>query len=184
LQGENKMGRLLIVVSLAILALSFQAKSATLSWVTDSVPISPYTTSGGTSQNLLGSVAGLGKDVAVKDSWTFKLSALSQIIVNVSSLKVNPTWVDGVELDGNPLTQIGGVTNGAWLFDNVLGVGAHIISLVGTTNGLNSGYQLNVESPITGQTPIPAAAWLFGSALLGLIGLTYLSKHKKTIIIS
>lgn len=159
------MKKLLVVLGLAVAAFSFQASAATLSWdaVTGTVnPIIEDTT----PQSLFGSENYLPNNYAVDASWTFSLSSLSRIIINVSSLKVIPTWLTTVELDGIGLAQLGGPTVGAWLFDGVLGAGFHTIHLVGTTNGLNSGYQLNVE------TPIPAAVWLFGSALMGLMGIS------------
>jgi len=159
------MKKLLVVLSLAMASFSFSASAATLSWGAIS-GTSALQQHGGTGQELFGSEIGLAKNVSVNATWKFTLDALSGITVNVSSLKVNPTWLTTVTLDNIALTQIGSVVNGAWLFEGVLGAGEHIINLVGITNGKNSGYQLNVE------TPIPAAIWLFGSALMGLTGIS------------
>jgi hypothetical protein len=158
------MKKLLVVLSLAMAAFSFQASAASLSWGAIS-GTSANTTSGGTTGSLFGSESGLKSNVLVNASWEFLLDASSQIVINISSLKVIPTWLTTVELDGVAMTQVGGPTNGGWIFDGVLGAGSHIITLGGLTNGANSGYQLNV------QTPIPAAVWLFGSALMGLTGM-------------
>jgi hypothetical protein len=159
------MKKLLVVLSLAMASFSFSASAATLSWGTIS-GTSALQQHGGNGQELFGSEIGLAKNVNVNATWKFTLDALSGIIVNISSLKVNPTWLTTVTLDNIALTQIGTPANGAWLFEGVLGAGEHIINLAGITNGTNSGYQLNVE------TPIPAAIWLFGSALMGLTGIS------------
>jgi hypothetical protein len=159
------MKKLLVVLSLAMAAFSFQASAASLSWGAIS-GTSANATSGGAGQSIFGNESGLKKNVTVSASWEFLLDASSQILINVSSLVVTPTWLTTVELDGTALTQLGGITNGAWIFDGVLGAGSHTITLGGLTNGANSGYQLNV------QTPIPAAVWLFGSALMGLTGIS------------
>ena len=159
------MKKLLVVLSLAMAAFSFQASAASLTWGNIS-GTSGNSNFGGTTQALFGSESGLDKNVAVSASWEFLLDASSQIIINVSSLVVTPTWLTSVTLNGVALTQNVGPTVGSWIFQGVLGAGSHTITLDGLTNGKNSGYQLNV------QTPIPAAVWLFGSALMGLTGIS------------
>jgi hypothetical protein len=160
------MKKLLVVMGLAMAAFSFQASAATLNWSNISGVVNPVVVDT-TPSSLFGSENFLANNFNVNANWEFILSSLSRVLINVSSLKVNPTWLKHVELDGNALTQLGGPTNGAWLFDSVLGAGSHTIHLDGKTNGRNSGYQLNVA-----QTPIPAAVWLFGSALMGLMGIS------------
>jgi hypothetical protein len=173
------MNRLLVVLSVAMAAFSFQASAAKLNWgtITQS-PIQGHLVSGQvTDQDLFGSVIKIAKGASVSDTWNFNLSAASLASINISSLKVNPTWLASVTLDKLSLTQNGGVTNGAWSFDGNLSAGLHTFSLVGKANGTNSGYQINVDTPaLVAQTPIPAAIWLFGSALMGLTGV---SRRKK-----
>lgn len=167
------MNKLLVVLTVTMAACSFQASAASLAWesISGSGVTSGIRDSGQvTLQDLFGSVIKIANRVSISDIWKFDLSSDSQVQVNISSLKVNPTWLTSVKLDGNPLTQIGGIKNGGWLFDSKLLAGSHMISLLGTTNGGNSGYQINVDAPvITTQTPIPAAFWLFGSALIGMV---------------
>jgi hypothetical protein len=159
------MKKLLVVLSLVLASFSFQASAATLTWGAIS-GTSTNATSGGDASSLFGSESGLRKGTVVNASWEFILDVSNLVTINISSLKVNPTWLTYVKLDGVAIPQIGGPLNGAWLFDSILSAGSHVITLGGTTNGPSSGYQLNV------QTPIPAAIWLFGSALMGLTGLS------------
>ncbi len=161
------MKKVLFLVSVVMAVLSFQANAATLTWGAVSNPLglasqlSPF--------DLNGQLIGLKNKVVVNDTWQFNLSADADAEVNVSSIKANPTWLKSVLLDGIQLTQNGGSKNGSWTFIGMLNAGMHTLSFGGTTNGRNSGYQANVA---VAETPIPAALWLFGSGLLGLMGLT------------
>ena len=161
------MKKLLVVLALAMASFSFQASAAALTWgAINGTSANATSGAAASGQSLFGAENGLGKNVLVNATWEFLLSASGQVLVNVSSLQVIPTWLTTVELDGVAMTQVGGPTNGGWIFNGLLGAGSHTITLGGTTNGINSGYQLNV------QTPIPAAVWLFGSALMGLTGIS------------
>jgi hypothetical protein len=44
------------------------------------------------------------------------------------------------------------------------------MSNLGGTIGDNADYTLNVQSPVSA-VPVPAAVWLFGTAMMGLLGL-------------
>jgi hypothetical protein len=152
------MKKLLVVLSLAMAAFSFQASAATIAWTstpagTTAQQVSPFA--------LFGQAGPLAKghDVSA-DTWSFSLDALSRIVVEVSSLPVSTPWITGASLNGDAFTSL----NGGWIFDSVLAAGEYTIQLFGIAPKNTSGYQLNVE------TPIPAAVWLFGSALMGLVG--------------
>jgi len=154
------MKKLLVVLSLAMAAFSFQAGAATLSWTstpggTNAQQVSPY--------ELFGSAGPLSKGHDVSsDTWTFSLDSLSRIVVEVTALPVSTPWFSNVTLNGNALTQL----NGGWLYDGVLAAGDYTIQMFGKSPNNIAGYLLSV------QTPIPAAVWLFGSALMGLTGIS------------
>ncbi|MBK8816542.1 MAG: hypothetical protein IPN42_14045 [Methylococcaceae bacterium] len=181
------MKNILVVLSLVMAAFSFQASAAALSWG-KIPPISSTISAGGTGNTLFGSQIGLANNVNLSVTWEFLLSAANEVVVNLSSLKVVPTWLTSVMLDGKEINQVGcsagngdlvACTNGAWLFKGDLSAGAHVIALIGLTNGNNSGYQINVETDDDidpTPTPLPGALWLFGSVLVGLIKLTRNSK--------
>jgi hypothetical protein len=150
------MKKLLVVLSLAMAAFSFQASAATVAWTASpgnvGQQVSPFA--------LFGSVGSLaeGHDASA-DVWTFSLDGLSRIVIEVSSIPVSSPWLTGVSLNGDAFATV----NGGWVFDSVLAAGEYTIELFGLAPR-NGGYQLSVE------TPIPAAVWLFGSALMGLVG--------------
>lgn len=182
------MKNIIVVMSLVMVALSFQASAATLSWG-KIPPTSSTISAGGTGNTLFGSQIGLANNVNVNVTWEFLLSAANEVEINLSSLKVVPTWLTSVMLDGKEINQVGcsgsvidrvACTNGAWIFKGDLSAGAHVIALIGLTNGNNSGYQINVESDEDinpTPTPLPGALWLFGSVLVGLIKLPRSNKE-------
>lgn len=153
------MKKLLVVLSLAMAAISFQANAATISWV----GATPGSTAGSTTQTLFGTVGGLTAPTAVNDTWTFSLSDVSLVKIGVTSL---PSWLSSVTFSGGALafTDLA-PTAGVWTFTGLLMAGQYTINLIGDAVD-SSGYQIRVE------TPIPAAVWLFGSALMGLTGIS------------
>ncbi len=163
------MKKVLVIFGLLMAAFSFQTSAATLSWVGNSGTVSPQT-SGSSPFSLFGEDGGINKNSLINADWTFNLSSASTVFINISSLKVKPTWLSNVTLNGNVIPQNVAADVGSWLFQGFLAAGDHTIHLGGIANGNNSGYQMNV------QTPIPAAVWLFGSALMGMMGI---SRRKK-----
>ncbi|CAG7857757.1 hypothetical protein MCAMS1_02697 [biofilm metagenome] len=155
------MKKLLVVMGLVMAAFSFQVSAASLSW--NSTPAGS-STAGSVPQALFGSVGGLDKGIVVNDVWSFNLDSSSLIQIGITSL---PSWLTSVTFSGGALTQISGNPFGdIWTFSGVLAAGNYDLQLIGKTLTDASGYQLRVE------TPIPAAIWLFGSALMGLTGLS------------
>jgi hypothetical protein len=61
--------------------------------------------------------------------------------------------------------------NGQQLSINLSNLAGFFLRVSGTVSGLQGGYQMRVEA-----IPVPAAVWLFGSALVGLAGFS----RKKT----
>jgi hypothetical protein len=170
------MIRLFVMLSVALLASSFQVGASTLKWES----ISGYGPSLGvlekgnkTPQELYGSVAGLVIETNVLDKWTFILSETSDV-----SIKVNPLTSTAGKFLGSPILEDKqGVKrefhkgmNEIALFDGELRTGAYVITIEGITTSIDplSGYEVSVST--LAQTPIPAAGWLFLSAMIGLLG--------------
>jgi hypothetical protein len=95
------------------------------------------------------------------------------------------TWVSGLLneninfsnlfIDGNAMTF--DVANQRWFGSSDLSF-AHLLHIEGNVSGIGQQYLVMVgnpnsdDSPPVGAVPVPAAIWLFGSALMGLMGVT------------
>ena len=112
----------------------------------------------------------------------FSGSQLSKTPVGVGNLQTYSADID-ITLDSG-VTWVSIVSNNSdrgdgfgrfiWVHQNQLGANEHVLNTVNST--LNS-YATATDFQLTGTVvPIPAALWLFGSGLLGLVGM---AKHKK-----
>ena len=173
------MKKFLLVLSLVLAAISFQTNAATLSWV--SKPTKGLTTGSSTSA-LLGSYNGGLKNGSLNDNWVFNIADVTSvdIILNVQEF-INSTVNLTVKLDGNVISFDGA---GLWSFNGLLGAGNHIINLFG--NVVNQGSTKSNVNINVGQSavPVPAALWLFGSALLGVVGLSTRKKAKTASLLA
>ena len=88
-------------------------------------------------------------------------------------------WLDGTYLGG--ARSAGGVTPGEHVFNvGDLTAGTHFLQLLLEDHGQANGYavEITADTFIPGPpVPIPAALWLFGSGLLGLIGVARRKKQ-------
>ncbi len=154
------MKKLLLVVSLVLSAFSFQANAATI----------PLTSVPG---GYLGSFNAT-KSGAFIDTWTFEVPFISAISASATSSKATfgakiigainglTATLNGVALK---LTTEG--TSKELSIDNLLSnAGTQTLIISGTSAGSYGG------SIAVAQTPIPAALWLFGSAFMGLFGVS------------
>lgn len=157
------MKKILVVVSFMLAAFSFQANAATLTW-NSPIP-SGASTSGSGTETLIGSVGGLDAGILVDHTWSFNLSETSLVNIAITSV---PTWLQSLTFSGGAMIEFSGFDPLAhlWQFTGVLAAGDYSFHLEGITQA-SSGYQIRVA-----ETPIPAAVWLFGSAFMGLTGLT------------
>ena len=84
--------------------------------------------------------------------------------------------------DGKPLGPDGKpLGNKVWMLASVDGNGDGIMGIPMATGGPWQGFNLNFNamlSPLDVLVPVPATVWLFGSGLLGLIGVAH--RRKKT----
>ena len=88
-------------------------------------------------------------------------------------------WLDGTYLGG--ARRAGGVSLGEHVFNvGDLTAGTHFLQLLLEDHGQANGYavEITADTFIPGPpVPIPAALWLFGSGLLGLIGVARRKKQ-------
>jgi len=171
------MKKLLLVLSLAFAVISFDASAATLSWV--SKPTKGVTT-GSTAAGLLGSYGAGLKNGAINDNWVFNIAdaAMVNIILNVQEF-INSTVNLTVKLDG---VLISFDNAGLWSFNGAETAGNHTINIFGTVKN-NGTTKSNIDINV-GQSavPVPGAIWLFGSALLGLVGLRTGKKQAPSVL--
>ena len=84
-------------------------------------------------------------------------------------------WLDGDYIGG--ARRSGGVSLGEHIFDvGDLDAGTHFLQILLEDHGSTNGYAVEITADtftpgLPPEIPIPAAIWLFGSGLIGLIGL-------------
>jgi hypothetical protein len=158
------MKKILVVVSFILAAFSFQANAATYNIGT----VADFETIGGY----------LTEDNGYTDTWNFNV--LFQSVISASATNTFAKFKANIvgKINGFSATldgvNLGGATFGnAQLLsiDNLLAsAGEHSLVISGASEGSYGG------SIAVAQTPIPAAVWLFGSALMGMMGV---SRRKK-----
>ncbi|MEQ1544619.1 hypothetical protein [Methyloglobulus sp.] len=160
------MKYLLLVLSLTLVGLSFQASAATkdLGMIVDNENFGNKSVVTGfsdtftfmvsdnieTTISLTNSFSGPGKDGFIK-GFSAKLNGVSfDLTANKSSQLLEAAFKDLVANSSYSLLVTG-------------------TDVLGTSGSYGGSFQLSINN--TANTPIPAAIWLFGSALLGLTGL-------------
>ena len=105
------------------------------------------------------------------DIWTFDLSAFDQSGPVSISLWLQDTGWDpdnhNAYWDGTLLGQTGVATRGSWSFEASAGLHQMEVEWLNPIAG-GAWYDLSITA--VQPVPVPAAAWLFGSALVGLAG--------------
>ncbi len=76
-------------------------------------------------------------------------------------------------LDGDPPYGSAGapIKNQTWMLASVDGNGDGVMGIPMATGGPFAGFTWNINAYTATVVPVPAAAWLFGSGMLGLLGL-------------
>ncbi len=165
------------VLGLGLLAGSQAASAATvpvLNWTTNIPAASANLTVEGddvAATNILtGSVVFNTAVSGDNHSWEFTVtpdSVSNTFVTFLSALTSIATWT----VDGNALTLVSaGQTQ---LMGAYLAAGTHILELGDITSLAGGHYDITVTA--TAATPVPAAVWLFGSGLAGLVA----SRRKK-----
>lgn len=164
------MKKSLVVLGLAMAAFSFQASAATVTFNFGLGTVSDTIHFGHTLNNNHSNPPNSGADFlaspgSFKDIYSFWVPANNGIFVDTITSSISSILGS---LDGFALTKVvSGHTytlTGSLL--GLLGAGAHKLILTGSSRGSYGG-DITVA-----QTPIPAAIWLFGSALMGLTGIS------------
>jgi len=113
----------------------------------------------------------VGTEVAVM--YQFDTLGATNVVANFGVDNGIYAWLDGVYIGGG--RNAGGVVLGEYSFNiGNLDSGTHFLQLLLEDHGVTNGYaaQITADTYIPGPppVPIPAAIWLFGSGLVGLIG--------------
>jgi hypothetical protein len=158
---------------------SIQVQAATLNW---NKAGSTIESSGFRSQEtepdkqtLTGGIDFNAVQGPVTDTWAFTLSGASAAGIAVSSLVIEFTNdqmdVGSITLDGNLFTADNGTVN-IWTSNATLDDGVHFVTLNGV-NVLDEAAQYDIKISVVGDgvsaVPVPAAVWMFGSGLIGLV---------------
>lgn len=149
------------------------ANTALGNWLTD-----PFNLN--SNWNLLSAIPNswaVGTEVAV--IYQFNTLGATNVVASFGVDNGIFAWLDGTYIGG--ARRSGGVSLGEHIFNvGNLTAGTHFLQLLLEDHGTTNGYavEITADTFIPGPpVPLPAAVWLFGSGLLGLIGI---AKHKKT----
>jgi len=154
------MQRLLVMLSLVITTITFQAEAATLDWLR--IPAKGSVV-GSSSNELVGDYANkVGK--TIDNSWLFSISDLSKVQIDINEFS-DQFLALTVTLD-NVLLNF---SNGDWSFLGALKPGKHKLNIKGVSSKKGQNIGIDIAA-----IPVPATIWLFGSALLGLMGVSRL----------
>lgn len=161
------MKHVLLVISLALVGLSFQASAATkdLGMITDNETFGNKSVATGFS-----------------DTYTFMVPDNIETTISLTNSFSGPNrdgFITGfsASVNGGPAFTLTPNTSSQLLeaaFSDLAANVAHSLLVTGTdvlgrgTGSYGGSFQLSIN---TSEVPVPAAIWLFGSALLGLTGL-------------
>ena len=105
------------------------------------------------------------------DSWTFSTVGDALVTVTLNSLEFG-VYYSIASLDGL-VNGSSGAGTGTEFTATVTGGGPHTLTVSGDLTGTQGGRYFGGISVVglsgPGEVPLPAAAWLFGSALIGLV---------------
>ena len=158
------MKKILFLVSLIISLASFQSYAAPLSWTsTPSNGVAGVNNPEelfGNYNDSLSPNPGFPED---GDNWVFTLDAAERVDIDVIEFLDRELNVQ-VTLNGNLLD----FTAPTWTFSGFLAAGDHTLNIKGDVLR-----QAEIDIQVLGidtAVPVPGAVWLFGSAIVGLMG--------------
>jgi hypothetical protein len=174
------MKKYLMMLSFVLFSVPFQINAATLAWVSTppSSAVQTVTATNPDSQHLGGFVNFLSNiSSPFTHTWTYQLNG-SQFVDNaVIEIFDNSMVITSVKLDGNILADVvqgsGTFATRLWTLPGNLAGGLHSLVLDFASAKINGQYNVIVSTVV----PVPAAIWLFGSALLGLVGFSRRKSH-------
>jgi hypothetical protein len=158
---------------------SIQVQAATLNWnkagsIIESSGFRSQETEPD-KQTLTGGIDFNAAQGPITDTWAFTLNGANAAGIAVSSLVIEFTNdqmdVGSITLDGNLFTADNGTVN-LWTSNATLDDGVHFVTLNGI-NVLDEAAQYDIKISVVGDglsaVPVPAAVWMFGSGLIGLV---------------
>lgn len=111
-----------------------------------------------------------GSGASIADQWTFTIEQDLYTAISIDSNDAEPFFeiADFVVSSGSDaITFTYDAGDNAYAFDGALAAGIYTIDVTGNVSGDFAGqYDVLIG---TSAIPVPAAVWLFGSALLGLM---------------
>ena len=151
------MQKMFLVICLAMSSVAFNADAATLNWV--------YTPAKGTNivnnpHELMGDIGNQVHKGGMQNKWIFNLSDLSKISIHVTEMMEQFLDIN-VTLDNVALSN----SNGNWSFLGLLDPGKHVLKIKGFSFAKGTNIGIDIAT-----IPVPAAIWLFGSALVFVTG--------------
>lgn len=154
------MKQMLFILGLVVFGFSLQAQAATYNGALEINSMQPADTF---------SVTNIAANSAVDDTLEFTFSGFPSVLSISNTLPQGwnsfsiSLW-DNAGFVGAALASASG-TVGDIAFQVALNAGTYFFHVQGETGSRLGTYQVGVYA-----TPIPAAIWLFGSALMGLVG--------------
>ncbi|MCF6203065.1 MAG: VPLPA-CTERM sorting domain-containing protein [Methylococcaceae bacterium] len=168
-----------LVLSLFVLPLTAQAASISI--------INDQTSGGGTVTNGSGVSAATANHNDIvsdfSDTWVVDVDPAGDVFSLATSNFFSDFNVE-YSLDGVNFFSYNDVTEVAGQFSikdlSLQNITGFTLRIFGTLDGrfTSGGYNVSVEGADVSSVPVPAAAWLFGSALMGLVGF---SRRKSSV---
>ncbi|GAB6141885.1 hypothetical protein JCM14076_26140 [Methylosoma difficile] len=168
------MKNILMAFSFALLMCSFQAGAATLSL---SAITAGATVSAANANDIVGGGAITSANTSFTYKWSLVLSSTVDVLLTTTNtpftnLLTSPVYTFALK-DSTGTTTINSLTGaiGGQFTVASLAAGTYEIWISGKTKlsgGVNSSFSVFNTSPV----PVPAAVWLFGSAFMGLVGVS------------
>jgi hypothetical protein len=158
------MKRLFIVLSLAMLAFSFQASAATFSLLNNTTGVTDNGDIVVNSEKI-----GTGSTAAFATKWTLGAAsdATGRVVITANPNTGNNAITFALDVLVNGISVMSFASNTLDKVFNLSFLATDVVEFV--VNGMVKKGSIDIS---VSSVPVPAAVWLFGSALMGLLGTT------------
>ena len=181
------MKKMFLTCLLALSLLPVVASAANVTITSDSFDGGGFIGSASASAENSVSNSHSGLTGSFDDFWTVELQPSAQTFSIVNTVPKFASFNVEYSLDGGATWTTYDLASTTELGEtytaNVVNLSAFKLHIHGdSTNsfGMSGSYQMTVDSDIQA-VPVPAAVWLFGSALMGLVGVTRRSSKKTAV---